>query len=213
LNKPLGARMAALAVFSAVAASARPVSIPFDFSWDEVAIEATINGAPVRLLLDTGVSPSVIDTARAKSLGLGLDNTAAGDMSGTGATKQATAVPTTIRGLEIAGDSAPPFEALATDLTDFSAKYGSRLDGMLGYSFLKRRIVLIDYPARRLKLLDRPAQAQRDVSSCRQRWRIPMQFLKGDDWPLESPPRAASGPSTPYRVCFPGSTRKYASGV
>jgi hypothetical protein len=72
LSKPLGACIAALAVFSAIAASARPVSVPFDFSRNEVAIEANINGEPVRLLLDTGVSPSVIDGARAKSLGLGV---------------------------------------------------------------------------------------------------------------------------------------------
>lgn len=173
-----------LALFAAGTASAAPVSIPFDFSRGAVAIQVTISGAPLRMLLDTGVDPSVIDLRRAETLGLKLDRAAAGVGSGTGETKRATTIPTTLTGLAVGGHAAAPFDALATDLGDLSAAYGSRLDGILGYSYLNGRIVLIDYPASRLTLFDRRAEAADAVASCRRRWVIPMRMLEGENWPL-----------------------------
>jgi len=40
-------------------------------------------------------------------------------------------------------------------LSALSAKYGRRLDAVIGYSFLRDKIILIDYPGRTLLLLDR----------------------------------------------------------
>ena len=44
--------------------------VPFDFSQSEIAIDATVNGEPLYLLLDTGVDPSSIDLQRAEALHL-----------------------------------------------------------------------------------------------------------------------------------------------
>jgi hypothetical protein len=166
------------------AAAARPVSLPFDFSRGAVAIDATVKGQPLRVLLDTGVDPSVIDETLAERLGFALDLAAAGAGTGTGTTRTATAIPTTIVGLSLGGRETTPFAALATDLSGLSGAYGRRLDGILGYSYLRGRVVLIDYPASRLVLIDSPAQARADTASCRRRWVIAMRMLKDENWPL-----------------------------
>ena len=176
--------VAALSWFAAAAASAAPVSIPFDFSKGAIAVEITAGGAPLRVLVDTGVDPSVIDLGRVEALGLKLDRAAAGAGSGIGGTKRATAMPTTLAGLAVGGRAAAPFAALATDLGDLSTAYGARLDGILGYSYLNGRIVLIDYPAGRLTLFDHRAEAIAATAPCRRRWLIPMRMLKGENWPL-----------------------------
>lgn len=52
------------------AALGQPVHVSFDFSQSEIGIEATVNGEPVFILLDTGVDPSAIDLHRAEALHL-----------------------------------------------------------------------------------------------------------------------------------------------
>ena len=42
-------------------AAAQTLRFPFDFSQSEIAIDATVNGQPVYILLYTGVDPSAID--------------------------------------------------------------------------------------------------------------------------------------------------------
>jgi hypothetical protein len=47
-----------------------------------------------------------------------------------------------------------PLDALASDTAVISAHYGRKLDGILGYSCLSDKIVLIDYPHQTLGILD-----------------------------------------------------------
>ena len=121
--------------------------VPFDFSQSEIGIDATVNGEPLYIMLDTGVDPSVIDLQRAEALHLKIDRNAGGPVSGFGNTEQLTAFPTTIEGFAISGHKFGSFDALASDLSALSAKYGRRLDAIIGYSFLQDKIVLIDYPS------------------------------------------------------------------
>lgn len=44
--------------------------VPFDFSQSEIGIDATVNGEPLYILLDTGVDPSPIDLQRAEAWAL-----------------------------------------------------------------------------------------------------------------------------------------------
>lgn len=64
-----------LVLFGLGAATAfgQTVRVPFDFSQSEIGIEATVNGVPVFILLDTGVDPSAIDLHRADALHLNID--------------------------------------------------------------------------------------------------------------------------------------------
>lgn len=158
--------------------------VPFDFSQSEIGIDATVNSEPIYITLDTGVDPSVIDLQRAEALHLKIDRNAGGQVSGFGNTEQPAAFPTTIEGFAISGHKFGSFDALASDLSTLSAKYGRRLDAVIGYSFLQDKIVLIDYPGRTLHLLDRPSAAKSATKSCRTKWSAPMQLLEGENWPL-----------------------------
>jgi hypothetical protein len=136
------------------------------------------------MFLDTGVDPSVIDENRAEALGMRLDRALAGPVSGGGSTRPAGGIPTTITGLAIGGDQAAPIDAGAIDLRGISDAYGSRIDGVLGYSYLKRRIVLIDYPLRRLTIVERPSEAAGATAGCRRRWATPLRLQAGYNTPL-----------------------------
>lgn len=194
-----GLCVAALAA-SLVAAetSAKPLSVPFDFSRAEIGIDATLRGTPLYVLLDTGVDPSVIDLARADALHQKVDRHDIGEGTGTGSGKGTAAYPATIDGLAIGGRAFGPIEALATDVSPISAHYGRRLDAVLGYSFLKDKILLIDYPARTVTFLDRAADASASTKTCRKHWTARMDMLKDENWPLITQFRigAATFPAT-----------------
>ncbi len=156
----------------------------FDFSQSEIAVDATVNGEPLYILVDTGVDPSAVDLQRAEALHLQVDRNAGGQVSGTGNTEQPTAFPATIEGFAISGHKFGRFDALASDLSALSAKYGRRLVAIIGYSFLQDKIILIDYPERSLYLLDHSSAARSVTKSCHTRWSAHMQFLEGENWPL-----------------------------
>ncbi len=158
--------------------------VPFDFSQSEIGIDATLNGEPLYILFDTGVDPSIIDVQRAEALHLKIDRAGGGPVSGYGNTEQSTAFPTTIQRFAISGRKFGSFDALASDLSALSGKYGRRVDAFIGYSFLQDKIILVDYPRRTLYLLDRPSAAAAATKFCRTKWSAPMQLLEGENWPL-----------------------------
>ena len=174
------------------------LDIPFDFSHKAIGMDVTVHGVPLFVLLDTGVDPSVIATARAESLGLKLDRASGGEASGYGESKSATVYPTTIDALAIRGRSFAQIDALAAETTAVSRGYGRDIDGVLGYSFLKDKIVLINYSAQKVWILERAADAGPVVRLCRTRWSTAMQFLDGDNTPIIPNFRfgSSSGPIT-----------------
>ncbi len=174
-----------LAAFWSTAA-ASPLTVPFDFSKGAIGLEVTIKGAPAYMLLDTGVDPSAIDTARAEALGFKIDRSAGSEATGYGDDKSAEVFPTSIDNLAIAGRRFAPVEALTMDMGQLSARYGRPLDGVLGYSFLFDKIVLIDYPRRTAAILDRPGDALPAVQSCRKHWSIALRGVKDDSIPVIS---------------------------
>lgn len=172
------------ASLSSAAAGAVPLSVPFDFSKSAIAVDVTIKGAPLHMLLDTGVDPSVIDLARADELGLKVDRKAGGEASGAGDAEQSLVYPSSIEQLAIQGRAFAPFEALAFDMGTLSTGYGRRLDGVLGHSFLVGRTVLIDYGANRLTIVDSLAEAASATKSCRTHWSTPIRSFKDDSIPV-----------------------------
>jgi hypothetical protein len=164
--------------------SAEPLSVPFDFSHAAIGVTVTIRGAPLYMLLDTGVDPSVIDLKRAEALGLTIDRAAGGEAAGMGDAKEAKAFPATIDTLAIGGRLFHPIDAAAMDMGTLSARYGHTLDGVLGYSFLTDKIVLIDYPRHTFGILDRPADALSMALSCRKHWSIALESTPNDSVPI-----------------------------
>lgn len=167
----------------AASAGAEPLQVPFDFSKTAIGLDVTVHDAPLYMILDTGVDPSVIDAKRAVALGLKIDHGAGGQASGEGDAKDSTVWPAVLSGLKIAGRSFADVEALAFDMSTLSARYGRPIDGVLGYSFLAGRIVLIDYPQSRFAVLDRPSDALDAVKTCRQRHTIALGFFPEENIP------------------------------
>lgn len=162
-----------------------PLTVPFDFSRHEIGVNVTVKDTPLFMLLDTGVDPSIIDLARAKALGLPVDLKNTGEGSGFGSGK-AVVFPATIRGLKIGARAFGDFEALAIDTTAMSKGYRRPIDGVLGYSFLKDKTVLIDYPSNAMTLLASAKAADALTRQCRHHFSIPLRTLGDNHWPVIS---------------------------
>jgi Aspartyl protease len=178
---------AALAVLLPSAPEARPIVVPFDFSRHQIGLEVSVRGAPLYMFLDTGASPSAIDTAHAKSLGLKIDFAGGGEATGSGDAEHAMVYPTSIDDLVISGYRLGAIEALAADQKAITSAYGREVDGTLGHSFLLGRLVLIDYPARTITIADRKADMadmESQFATCRSVWRTPLKSFKGDTIPI-----------------------------
>lgn len=163
-------------------ASPDPLTIPFDFSHSAIEMEVTVKGVPLHVILDTGVDPSVIDLAEAGKLGLAVDRGDGGEASGFGDGKGAAIFPVTVDGIAVGGRGFAPFPAVATDMGGISGGLGRKLDGVLGYSFLSDKIVLIDYPGAKLAFLGGVRDAGPLIRGCRARWTVPLRTV--DSFPI-----------------------------
>jgi predicted aspartyl protease len=127
-----------------------PVEVPFEFVANQIIVQVKIAGkGPYSMLFDTDTDPSAIDLATAHELGLRLDARSF-PASGGGAEAnlvQLTRLPT----VELGNVMAKEVPAGAIDLKQLAAKLGRPIQGVLGYSFLKDRIVQIDYPASKIR--------------------------------------------------------------
>jgi predicted aspartyl protease len=121
------------------------IEVPFEFYRTSIIVQAKVNGkGPFNMLLDTGVDPSVVDLNTAKGIGLIV---ASVGQQGTGSgTDINLGYETKLPLVELGGLTATNIEAEAVNLSKTSAALGKPIDGVLGYSLLKDRIVQIDYP-------------------------------------------------------------------
>jgi predicted aspartyl protease len=127
-----------------------PIEVPFEFVHNQILVQVKIAGkGPYTMLLDTNTDPSAIDLATAKELGLLLDSKlypAAG-----GGRDNQTIQLTRLPSVEVGTMLAKDVVAAAIDLKKLAAKLERPLHGVLGYSFLKDRIVQIDYAASKIR--------------------------------------------------------------
>jgi aspartyl protease len=104
---------------------------------------------PFAMLLDTGTDRSVIDAALARRLRPPADTTL---REGKGAgVDPVQAFEWDMVDLRLGAVHADTVAAAALDLSTISGKLGTRVDGVLGYSFLAGRIVQIDYRHHRVR--------------------------------------------------------------
>src|SRR5262252_7374250 len=135
-------------VFSQAAKA--PVEVPFEFPSHQIVVEVKISGkGPFNMLVDTDTDPSAIDSTTAKELG--LDVGSRGAPATGGGTQTSTAYPTRLPSLELGTISAKDILAAVVDLKKISDRIGKPIQGVLGYSFLKDRIIQIDYPNSKLR--------------------------------------------------------------
>lgn len=162
--------------------SAAPVIVPFDFSRNAIGLDVKVKGVQLYMLLDTGVDPSIIDLSRTGTLRLKIDRKDGGNASGFGEGKAPSVFPSRIDQLALGDRTFASFDALAFDTTGISASYGRKIDGILGYSFLSDKVVLIDYPEHRLGIFDKAGEADAITGACHKRWSTPL--MTADNFPV-----------------------------
>ena len=127
--------------------------IPFESGVHDMAIvfPAEVNGrGPYCFLLDTGASSTVVSPLLARELELSGPSLEGVAVSVFG---NLQAQPVRLDSLATLGRTQYNLDAAVIDIFDFIEKgVGARVDGIVGYNFIKDSVVSIDYPARRVVL-------------------------------------------------------------
>lgn len=175
---------AAITVFTGCASAPHGRNAHLQFVKNVPLIAGNIGESEALLfLIDTGVDPSVIDLNVARRVGLSVDESEIGEAAGTGDGAGLAVMRASIEGLVIAGSQHPPIEALAADLSSFSRALKTDLAGILGYSFLKRRVVRIDYPAKEIAFGETVDKLPPKRTETKTSYLAPLKF-NGDDDPI-----------------------------
>jgi len=138
--------------------------LQFEYLKNQVVLSVYIGEkGPFNMLLDTGVDPSAVDFETAKELRLPIDKSKSGNAEGRGNDK-VVAFPTSIENLKLSEKNYGTIEALTLDLEKLGKPLGIKLHGILGYSFLKDKIIRIDYQKQNLQILNSSSDLNKIVS-------------------------------------------------
>lgn len=133
---------------SALVEGQRPqtsIEVPFEFVHNQIVVQVKIGGkGPFTMLLDTDTDPSAIDRKTADELG--LKSGARGYPASGGGSETNNVHETVLPDVTLGSVRAKDIAAATIDLTKIGERLGRPVHGVLGYSFLKDRIVQIDYP-------------------------------------------------------------------
>jgi hypothetical protein len=130
----------------------RDVIIPFELVNKTIFIQVTVAHTPLRFVLDTGDKYAVIDLSTAKSLGLEL-----GDQVPVGGGGKDTVMGNFLKNSQFSvtglGNFAQPL-FIAVPLEDLAKVSGHEFAGILGYDFISKFVIEIDYLKQAITLHD-----------------------------------------------------------
>jgi len=129
-----------------------PVVVPIEVvAGGLVFVKASINGTPMSFVVDTGAEGTVLNSSRLAALGLTAFGTfATGAGGGDVMLSFVQGVTTTV------GDASVNDQiVVAVPLDHLERPLGRPLDGILGYDFLSRFVVELDYANQSMRLFDR----------------------------------------------------------
>lgn len=139
---------------TAPAQAALPATIPVDLWGNHIFLKACVEGHELDFILDTGAGNTSLDLNTAKQLGVklgpGFSVGGAGPSRVAGARVDDASV-------VVEGSSIAQPVVSAIDLSRLPRLEGHRIDGILGYDFISRYVVAIDYARHELRIYDRPA--------------------------------------------------------
>jgi hypothetical protein len=128
-------------------APAAPAGAVIPYGGGPVIVDASINGVPLRLLLDTGAARTLISPAALSRAG--IDPSAGPPAHIVGVTGDATAPLVSVPQLDVAGARVGPLAVIAHALS------GQDVDGLLGRDVLDGFTVTVDPAQRRATLVPR----------------------------------------------------------
>ena len=124
--------------------SPQQFSVPFeDRSDNRVVVHATINSTPVSLMLDTAANISLLDASVAKSLGLSL--VPIGKIATLYGDRTLYSLPNLSFTLADYKDTSIAFGAIDESIFTARDASGRKVDGILGYTFLRSKTLEINY--------------------------------------------------------------------
>jgi Aspartyl protease len=131
-------------------AKRRPVVIPFELSdRGHIFLRVRVNNSePLCFILDSGSGDTVLSNSLIRKLNLKVE--AEGQASGAGG--EQAAVLTSGVSLDISGIRLSNQDIPALDFQRLEKSIGRAIDGMLGYDFIRRFVVEVDYEALVLKI-------------------------------------------------------------
>ena len=110
--------------------------LPFEFVGNHIYLRGSVNNSePIWFLLDTGAAGSYLDAQYAKALGLGVQG-------------ESKTVVISFPGVRLCN------QAFSIQPLGFWIYDGHAVDGMLGYDFISRFVVQIDYANRTINLFE-----------------------------------------------------------
>ena len=125
------------------------VEVPFTMAANHIILPVSVNGRPpIGFLFDTGAGDELVNTARLAELGV---RSYGATQLGGGGGVQASAFARDVD-LAIGGAALSRQHARIVDLSGLEHIFGVRLGGILGYDFIGRFVVEIDYRARIMRL-------------------------------------------------------------
>lgn len=168
----------------ALSARAPVVSIPFEPLGSLIVVRGTVDGKPVRLVLDTCAGINLLTPDTAKSLG--LQGGVAIPVGGAGETARSANL-VFLKTLACGGQALGGQPAVVMELP---AAGGKRADGILGMPFLSKFVVTIDYAAKTVSFRAPGAPSPKDAAA------LPMTIRQG----LPEVPATVDGLSGQVRV-------------
>ena len=145
-------------------------AIPFEMTENHIFVPVRVNGSePLWFIFDTGAEMTVVETSRAKAIGLQLAGSVQARGNGEGTLEAAFVKGVT---LALAGAEVRDQTVVAIPLGGLEPFEGRKIDGIVGYDFVSRFVVEIDYAARRMSLHDPKTYAYKGAGE-----RLPIELV------------------------------------
>lgn len=124
-------------------------AVEFKLSNNLIIVNASINGVSGPMILDTGAGRTVVNRKAARMLGLQETHESC---TGRGAGGEVEMVSTTIESLAIGSVSQADLTPVTMDMADLCEQLESEVHGIIGFDFLSKFKLTIDYPKQQLAL-------------------------------------------------------------
>ncbi len=124
-----------------------PLSIPFELDWNLIWIEGVVDSKQGFFILDTG-APTLILNSGGRKLG----NSKLASAGGIGLGGEVEMQPHRVKSFQLGGVEQGAQPAYQIDLREIELRAGREIHGLVGYEQFNDYELLIDYPARRMKL-------------------------------------------------------------